>query len=182
MLEDHEVDAGRSAALVLAVHGSPPRDFPPQELASFFRLHAMAESSAGGLDADLAKQYEALVSKMRGWPRTALNDPFHAGSMEIAKALARAAGLPVYVGFNEFCDPTVDEALLQAARSGVAEVVVVTPMLTRGGEHAERDIPECIARASRLHPQTRFSYAWPFDAETVGDFLAGQIPSRHVSP
>ena len=38
----------------------------------------------------------------------------------------------------------------RAAQPG--KVLVVTPMMTRGGEHVEREIPAAVARARRRHP------------------------------
>jgi CbiX protein len=52
---------------------------------------------------------------------------------------------------------------------------VVTPMMTRGGEHSEADIPMAIARARSRHPSVRFQYAWPFAPAEVAGFLAMQI-------
>jgi sirohydrochlorin cobaltochelatase len=88
--------------------------------------------------------------------------------------LRRESGRKVILGFNEFCAPSLDEALDQAAGQGAAKIVVVTPMLTRGGEHAERDIPEAIERAKSRHPGEKFIYAWPFKAKKVAEFLNSQ--------
>lgn len=85
----------------------------------------------------------------------------------------------VLVGFNEFCGPSVETALGQAAEaalaSGSARVVVITPMMTKGGEHAEVDIPAAVDLARRRHPQVRFSYAWPFETGHTARFLAEHI-------
>jgi sirohydrochlorin cobaltochelatase len=48
-------------------------------------------------------------------------------------------------------------------------------MMTRGGEHAERDIPAAIDRAQNRHPAVAFQYIWPFDAAQIARFLASQI-------
>ena len=79
------------------------------------------------------------------------------------------------MGFNEFCAPTLDEALDAAASQGVERVVVVTPMMTRGGEHAEEDIPGAIEDARERHPATDLVYAWPFDTLEVANFLGEQV-------
>ena len=85
-----------------------------------------------------------------------------------------AAGCEVILGFNEFCAPTLDEALDQVAGQGAARVVVITPMVTRGGEHSEKDIPEAVRQARERHPGVEFCYAWPLDLDAVAQFLAGQ--------
>ena len=169
-----------TTTIVLAMHGAPPSDFPRNELAELFGLHMrlehqqVSEAQRAGLEA----RHEELDIKVRGWPRTPQNDPFFAASMELAQNLAEAAGSPVLVGFNEFCAPTLDEALDEAARSGAQRVVVVTPMMTRGGEHSERDIPAAIERARKRHSGVMFDYVWPFDAMEVARFLAGQITAH----
>jgi sirohydrochlorin cobaltochelatase len=112
---------------------------------------------------------------MRRWPRTPENDPFHAGSHRLAERLRRATGLEVIVAFNEFCGPSVEEALGQAASNGAGRIVAITPMMTPGGEHSEVDIPNAIERARRNHPQVEFAYAWPFDEEEIAGFLAAQV-------
>ena len=161
--------------VVLAMHGSPPRDFPHDELHEFFGLHARIHALPPGQQSGPLQRYAALDSKMRNWPRTAENDPFFAASQELTRALAAACGCPVELGFNEFCAPTLAEALDCAAARHPDEVVVVTPMMTRGGEHSEIDIPAAIEQARQHHPGQRFRYAWPFDAARVARFLAEQL-------
>ena len=89
---------------------------------------------------------------MRAWPRTPANDPFWAASLNLAHHLAEVTGSEVLVGFNEFCGPDIEEAIAQAANRRPNRLVVATPMLTRGGEHAERDIPAAIGRARVRRP------------------------------
>jgi sirohydrochlorin cobaltochelatase len=161
--------------VVLAMHGAPPNDFPEREAAELFGLHARLERTSGPERASLEQRYRELEAKMRTWPRTAENDAFHAGSLQLAARLQEVTGTDVVLGFNEFCAPSLDEALDQAALRRPARVVVVTPMMTRGGEHAEADIPEAIRRAGSRHPEVTMVYAWPFDDRDVARFLADQI-------
>src|SRR3972149_8566489 len=104
-----------SDVIVLAMHGAPPTDFPPQEIGELFRLHRRLEHVAGPERAALEGRFAALDARIRAWPRTAQNDPFNAGSLDLAAHLERLTGLPVIVGFNEFCAPSLDEALDRAA-------------------------------------------------------------------
>ncbi|HKZ85906.1 MAG TPA: CbiX/SirB N-terminal domain-containing protein [Anaerolineae bacterium] len=137
-------------------------------------MHARLEHAGGPERAGLERRYAELDARMRAWPRTPYNDPFHAGTQELAEHLRRATGLEVIAGFNEFCAPSLDEALDQAA--GRADsVVVVTPMMTRGGEHSEVDIPAAIERARERNPRLAVRYAWPFETGAVAQFLAAQI-------
>jgi sirohydrochlorin cobaltochelatase len=165
--------------IVLAVHGSPPKDFPRRELGEFFGLHGRLENASGAQQEQLQQRHDELEARMRAWPRTAENDPFHAASYEIAQNLARVVGLEVLVGFNEFCAPSLDEALDMAVAEGAQRIVVTTPMMTRGGGHAEHDIPAAIDCARQRHPEVELQYGWPFDPAEVAQFLAQQL-ARHI--
>jgi sirohydrochlorin cobaltochelatase len=161
--------------IVLAMHGSPPLDFPGEDLAEFFTLHARFEHAPVPAASAAAVRYCELETKMRRWPRSPANDPFHAGSERLVSELGKACGCEVILGFNEFCAPTLDEALDQAAEGAPDRVVVITPMMTPGGEHSERDIPASIGRARKRHPGMTYVYAWPFPVADVAEFLASHI-------
>ena len=160
--------------ILLVMHGVPPRDFPREELAEFFRLHSRV-----GKGAKLAPdqdRYDFLDSKMRNWPRNERNDPFHAASLELAAHLSEVSGLEVILGYNEFCAPSLEEAMHHAVNKDVDKLIVATPMMTRGGEHAEKDIPAKIKEFRERYPKIEIAYAWPFDTLQVARFL-----SEHIS-
>jgi len=169
-----EIMTNPRTVIVLAMHGVPPSDFPRQELGEFFALHARFEHATADESPGHAR-YQELETKLRCWQRTEENDPYHAASLELARELSRAASCEVEVGFNEFCAPSMDDALDRAAGSGAERVVVVTPMMTPGGEHSEKDIPEAVERARARHPAVEFTYAWPFPVTDVAGFLAAQV-------
>jgi sirohydrochlorin cobaltochelatase len=160
--------------LVLAMHGAPPKDFPKNELAEMMGLHHRLEQAFNSDQAELKRRYAELNYKVCTWPRTPYNDPFYTGSTALARHLEIASGLPVVLGFNEFCAPSMDETLEQAV-SQAEEVLVVTPMMTRGGEHSEHDIPASIQRVQDRHPDVKIQYVWPFDITEVARFLAEQL-------
>ena len=93
--------------IVLAMHGVPANDFPRDELREFFELHSRIETSSGPRDPALEARHKELEARVMSWPRTPQNDPYHAASYELARALQAAGGLEVIVGFNEFCAPGV---------------------------------------------------------------------------
>jgi sirohydrochlorin ferrochelatase len=161
--------------IVLAMHGAPPNDYPQEALLEFFGLHHQLEHAPPEQQAGLRGCHEALEAHMRSWPRTAVNDPFWAASQDLGARLSQSAGAEVLVGFNEFCAPSVEEVLETAAGRSPERVIVVTPMLTRGGEHAEHDIPAAIERARSRHPSVPILYAWPPEVDEVARFLAAQI-------
>jgi sirohydrochlorin cobaltochelatase len=162
--------------ILLAMHGTPPNNFPKNELAEFFELRGKLKRS-GEAAPDLIHRHNALDAKIRRWPRTPQNDPFQAGSRELAAHLSRETGSKVVIGYNEFCGPDLDEALDDAVGTAgpAGRIIVVTPMMTRGGEHATADIPAAIQRAKARHPEAEIVYAWPFGFSEVARFLASQI-------
>jgi sirohydrochlorin cobaltochelatase len=162
--------------IVLAMHGAPPNDLPKQEMLEFFGLHFRLEHATQEVGrAALERRHNELHDRMRQWPRTAQNDPFYAASQDMAASLSRVTGYQVVVGFNEFCAPGLDEALDEAVAQGTKRIIVITPMMTPGGEHAQEGIPAAIRRAQKRHPGILMHYAWPFDVAEVARFLAAQI-------
>ena len=182
---EHPVSADKSrptrrmekTVIVLAMHGAPPGDFPRQELSELVSLHARLAHAKSAERAALEKRYTELDRRVRAWPRTAHNDPFHAASQEMGVQLGQVTGREVVLGFNEFCAPSLEQGIDLAVELGAQRIVVITPMMTRGGQHAERDIPEVIQAARARHPGVSFVYAWPFAVADVAAFLAGQISS-----
>ena len=168
----------QKTTIVLAMHGTPPKDFPQPEVIELFSLHARIEQASPNLPASQVEQwqqrYHELDEKVRHWPRTPENDPFYAASQQIATLLSAEINCKVLLGFNEFCAPDLDTALDQAATIS-GRVIVVTPMMTPGGEHSEQDIPAAIRQAQAKYPQVDFRYAWPFDLQETAQFLAQQI-------
>ncbi len=112
---------------------------------------------------------------MRAWQRTPQNDPFYTASLELASLMEKYLQLPVFTAFNEFCAPTISEAMENSAEMGAEKVIVVTSMLTRGGEHAEVDIREAVQNARRNYPDIEFLFAFPFPAKDIARFLSEQV-------
>ena len=162
-------------SVVLAMHGTPPKDFPRDEMMELFALHHRLESAGESEKAVLKKRHSELEKKMRNWPRTAENDPFFASSQQIANELGQALGMEVFLGFNEFCAPSIEEALSQAAARAPSKIVVVTSMMTGGGTHSEVDIPNAIRRAQESYPGIEIVYAWPYKISEIAGFLAQHL-------
>ncbi len=158
--------------IVLAMHGAPPLDFPPQELMSYFALSfKAAHQPASSLSPEEKERLRWLEKKIRQWPRSMVNDPFYAGSEQLRQAIERLSRKEVVLGFNEFCAPSVEEALEEAIARRPKRIIVFTPMLTPGGEHAARDIPAAIEAVKAKHPEVEIVYVWPFEPEEIARFL-----------
>lgn len=160
--------------IVLAMHGMTPKDYPIEEKKEFLKLHSQVD--AGGLSAEQLRRHDELDRKMRNWPRTPKNDPYNEAAVEMARNLERSSGNEVVLGYNEFCAPSLQDAFAIAAERQKADrVVVVTPMMTRGGNHSEEEIPAEVEAARSRFPQVRFDYAWPFNSVRIAEFLSAHI-------
>lgn len=165
--------------IILAVHGSPPKDFPKKELGEFFMLHARNEAK-GILKKEEVERFSELEEKMRDWKRSPQNDPFYTACLEIAANLEKELLQPVFVGFNEFCAPSIANIIEDVIEQGAEKILVISPMMTRGGEHAEKDIPQIIEGVKKKHPQVKLLYAYPFLSKDIARFLASQ--ARNFDP
>ena len=161
--------------IILAMHGMPPSDFPQKETLDYFMLHSRMENMPGPPPPAMQQQYGELDNKMLNWPRNQENDSYFYASNELAEEISSQIGYNVIVGFNEFCSPSLDDAFEAASKERNEKIIVITPMMTRGGEHSEKDIPEAIERARKKFPDIQFSYVWPFNISKVAAFLAEQI-------
>jgi sirohydrochlorin cobaltochelatase len=161
--------------VVLAMHGTLPRDLPREVGKEFFAVRSRLQQASEPERAALLQRFRELDSQMRHWPRTPDNDPYHAASQAIAVQLSRATGYDVIAAFNEFCAPSLEEAADQAVTRGAQRVIVITPMLTRGGDHAEKEIAAVVDTARQRYPGVEWVYAWPYPIESVARFLADQV-------
>lgn len=166
-----EIDPA-SVAVVLVGHGGVPTDFSRKDLTRLKSLEGRRRAEGGPMT-DEERQLDAAI---RSWPRTAENDPYQAGFEHLAAALASELGeARLYLAYNEFCAPALEEAVARAIADGARRVVVVPSMLTPGGVHAEIEIPEVVADLARAHPGVEITYAWPFDLEHVARFFAAHV-------
>ena len=160
-------------AVVLIGHGGTASDTPRALVAELKRLEA--ERQARRERAMSAREAE-LDRQVRWWPRTPETDPYQSGVEEIARALApKLGGRKLVTAYNEFCAPSVEDAIEGLAAEGCGRILLVSTMFTRGGIHAERDIPDLLVEAKKKHPGLSVEYAWPFDADFIAEFLAGQL-------
>ena len=162
-------------AVVLVGHGGVPRDFPRAELQ---RLKAL-EGERRARGTDLSDEEWALERKIRTWPRTPATDPYQAGLEAVAATLRpKLDTARLVVAYNEFCAPSLEDAVTDLVAAGARRITVVPSMLTPGGVHSETEIPETLAALRLRFPAVELRYAWPFDADAVADLLALQIRGR----
>jgi sirohydrochlorin cobaltochelatase len=165
-------------AVVLVGHGGVPTDLPRELVRRLKALEGMRQASG----APPSDEERALDARIRHWPRTSATDPYRAGLQALAGALRpRLAGARLEIAYNEFCAPSLPEAVDGLVADGVTTITVVPSMLTPGGSHSEIEIPAALAELRSRHPHVALHYAWPVDMELLADMLASHLETKFTT-
>ena len=160
-------------AVVLIGHGGTATDTPKSMVGELKRLESERQSRRELVMSPREAELDKIV---REWPRTPNNDAYKVGVDQIAAALApKLGGRKLVAAYNEFCAPSVEDALEGLVKEGFTRISLISTMFTRGGIHAECEIPGIVTEATKKYPGVVIEYAWPFDADYLADFLAGQL-------
>lgn len=158
--------------VVLVGHGGIPKDCPQDLVTKLKRLEAQRRA------AKLPPSQEEmdLDRTIRRWPRTDATDPYRSGLEAVASELRPLLdGILFAVAYNEFCAPTLEEAVEDLIQQGASQITVTTTMVTPGGSHSEVEIPEILAQLRLRHPGIELRYAWPFDLHQIAETLLQQV-------
>jgi sirohydrochlorin cobaltochelatase len=158
--------------VVLVGHGGIPKDCPQELVTQLKRLEAQHRA------AKLPPSQEELEldRTIRRWPRTDVTDPYRSGLEAVAAQLRPLLdGTLFAVAYNEFCAPTLEEAVEDLIRQGATQITVTTTMFTPGGSHSEIEIPEILAQLRSRYPGIELRYAWPFDLHLIAETLLHQV-------
>jgi sirohydrochlorin ferrochelatase len=159
-------------AVILVGHGGLPKDCPREMIQQFKQLER--ERKASGKPA--TAQEQDLEKQIREWPRTPENDPYKAGLEQLAERLEPLLdGAPLVLAYNEFCAPTLEDAVAGLATRGINHITVVPTMLTPGGSHSEIEIPEILDGLRLRHPALEIRYAWPTNLDLLASMLANHL-------
>jgi len=79
------------------------------------------------------------------------------------------------MAYNEFCMPTLEEAVEDLVKQGATSITVLTTMFTPGGSHSEVEIPEILDHLRPKYPTVELRYAWPFDLQLIAKTLNEQL-------
>ena len=164
--------ATHKQGVILVGHGGIPKDCPQDLVTRLKRLEAQRRAAK---QPPSSEELE-LDMKIRRWPRTSITDPYQSGLQALAARLQpQLNGVLFGLAYNEFCAPTLEEAVEDLIGQGATQITVTTTMFTPGGSHSEIEIPEILDHLRPKHPGLDLRYAWPFDLTLVADTLAEQI-------
>jgi sirohydrochlorin cobaltochelatase len=159
-------------AVILVGHGAPAKDCPAKLVGRWKALESRRQA-IGGAPSEEEKE---LDQHIRHWPRRPETDPYKVGLERLASHLAAYLGKRrLVVAYNEFCAPSIEEAVNEMVKEGASRITIVSTMLTPGGVHSEQEIPEIIQELRHLYPNVELLYAWPFDLDQVARLLADQV-------
>ena len=158
--------------MVLVGHGGIPKDYPRELVTKLRGLEAKRRAGGGPPTPEEVE----LDTKLRRWPRTPQTDPYQAGLETLAAQLKTSLNDDLFaIAYNEFCAPTVEEAVETLIGRGATAITIVPSMLTPGGSHSELEIPETLEKLRIKHPGIELRYAWPFDLGQVAAMLAAKL-------
>lgn len=158
--------------VILVGHGGIPRDCPQDLVTRLKRLEAQRRAAKQ----PPSQEELELDQKVRRWPRTKATDPYQSG-LEAVGAVLRPhlSGMLFALAYNEFCAPTLEEAVEDLVKQGATSITVLTTMFTPGGSHSEVEIPEILEQLKPQYPSVELRYAWPFDLQLIAKTLSEQL-------
>ncbi len=158
--------------IILVGHGGIPKNFPRESVTQLKALESRRRKTGG----PPSQEEQDLENRIRTWPRTPETDPYQAGLESLADRLRPLVnGSTLKLAYNEFCAPTLEEAVESLVKENVDAITVVPSMLTPGGVHSEVEIPETLDTLRKKHPGVNFRYTWPFDMDRVARMLSDHI-------
>lgn len=160
--------SNQQLGVVLVGHGGIPKDYPQDLVTKLKRLEAQRRSSGS----PISQEELELDTKIRTWPRNAKTDPYQAGLESLAAHVKPLLdGAQFALAYNEFCGPTLSEAVEGLIRKGATKIIIVSTMFTPGGSHAEFEIPEELQELRVRHSGVTLNYAWPYDLDQIARML-----------
>jgi len=159
-------------AIVLVGHGGVPKDCPHELVRKLKQLEAQRRAAGK----PMSQEEKDLDQKIRRWPRTPQSDPYKKGLESLAAQLRPLLKRDrLAIAYNEFCAPTLAEAVEELIKEGIWDITVVSSMFTAGGSHADIEIPETVNKLKRAYPNATIRYAWPVDQQLVATMLATHL-------
>ena len=159
-------------AVILIGHGGLPNDIPKEVVEDFMKIHKQRIRRG----TPITSEEKDLETTIRKWERTPESDPYKVGLEKLADHLApRLDGYILKTAYNEFCFPSIEQAADHLAEENITKVILITTMITPGGSHSEREIPEEVEALRLKYPKMDFQYAWPYDLDLFSNLLSDHI-------
>ena len=138
--------------VVLVGHGGIPKDYPGDLVTKLKRLEAQRRAAGVPMSHE---EYE-LDQKIRQWPRTPDTDPYQAGLELLAASLQPLLhGARFSTAYNEFCTPTLSEAIEQQIADGANDITVISTMFTPAARTRNTKFPRKWPNFGRNIPMSR---------------------------
>ncbi len=158
--------------IVLVGHGGIPKDYPADLVSKLKRLEAQRRAAGQPMSAEELE----LDTKIRTWPRSPETDPYQAGLEALgAQMKPMVNGALFSLAYNEFCGPTLAEAVEDLITQGAQSITIVSTMFTPGGSHSEYEIPRELEKLREQHLDVTLHYAWPYNLTQVSKMLVEHI-------
>ena len=166
-------------AVILIGHGGLPSDIPKEVVEDFKKVHKHRIQTG----TPITSKEKELESAIRNWTRSPATDPYKYGLEKLAAHLApQLEDYILMTAYNEFCYPSIEQAADVLAEKGVTQVILVTTMITPGGSHSEKEIPEEVEALRLKYPNVNYQYAWPYDLGIFSNLLADHIINFNKTP
>ncbi len=158
--------------IILVGHGGIPKGYPADQVSKLKRLEAQRRAANQPMSAEELE----LDTRIRTWPRTPETDPYQAGLEALGTQMKPMVNGALFsLAYNEFCGPTLEQAVEDLIQQGAQSITVVSTMFTPGGSHSEYEIPEELEDLRKKHPEVTLHYAWPFNLSQVSKMLVDHI-------
>jgi len=158
--------------IVLVGHGGIPKDYPGDLVSKLKRLEAQRWAAGQPMSAEELE----LDTKIRTWPRTPETDPYQAGLEALGSQMKPMVNGALFsLAYNEFCGPTLEQAVEDLIKQGAQSITIVSTMFTPGGSHSEYEIPEELKELRQQNPGVTLHYAWPYNLTQVSKMLVEHI-------
>ena len=164
--------SNQTKGIILVGHGGIPKGFPSDIVTKLKRLEAQRRATGQPMSAEELE----LDTKIRTWPRTPETDPYQAGLEALGAAMKPMVNGALFsLAYNEFCGPTLEQAVDNLIKQGAKSITIVSTMFTPGGSHSEYEIPEELIELRQKHPGVTLNYAWPYNLNKVSTMLVEHI-------
>ena len=164
--------SNNTKGVILVGHGGIPKDYSGESVSKLKRLEAQRRAAGQPMSAEELE----LDTHIRTWPRTPESDPYQAGLEALGEHMKPMVNGALFsLAYNEFCGPTLHEAVESLIAQGAETITVVSTMFTPGGSHSEYEIPEEMEELRQKHPGVTLHYAWPYNLTAVSKMLVEHI-------